>query len=133
MLRSSALAHKPTKKKIFLQLLKLIGIEKQVTFHATDDTEVDDINNTFPLRKGLVKINNLPGFQKQFVAPVSKIQGHLKLIFVGRIHPIKNLHFLLQCLQTVSAKIELTVIDLILRHLVQHIHRGIIFPVVKLK
>jgi glycosyltransferase involved in cell wall biosynthesis len=110
MLRHSALAHKPLKKKIFLQLLKLSGIEKQLVFHATDETEVIDVNNIFPKRKAVIQINNLPGFQKEFVAPVSKEKNHLKLIFVGRIHPIKNLDFLLQCLSAVTAEIQLTVV-----------------------
>ncbi len=110
MLRSSALAHKHLKKKIFLRLLKSVGIEKRVTFHATDETEVDDINSNFPLRKGVIKINNLPGFQKQFVAPVPKLKDQLRLIFVGRIHPIKNLDFLLLCLSKVTANIEVTVV-----------------------
>jgi glycosyltransferase involved in cell wall biosynthesis len=110
MLRHSALAHKPLKKKVFLQLLKLSGIEREVVFHATDDTEVIDINNIFPKRKNVVQINNLPGFQKDFTPPVSKEENHLKLIFVGRIHPIKNLDFLLQCLKAVSAEIQLTIV-----------------------
>jgi glycosyltransferase involved in cell wall biosynthesis len=110
MLRHSALAHKPLKKKIFLQLLKISGIEKQVVFHATDDTEVIDINNILPKRKDVVQINNLPGFQKEFTLPVSKEENCLKLIFVGRIHPIKNLDFLLQCLEAVTAEIQLTIV-----------------------
>lgn len=110
MLRHSALAHKPLKKKIFLQLLKLSGIEKEIVFHATDDTEVTDVNNIFPKRKDVVQVNNLPGFQKEFTPPVSKEKNHLKIIFVGRIHPIKNLDFLLQCLESMKAEIQLTIV-----------------------
>ena len=39
-----------------------------------------------------------------------KIPGSLKMVFVGRIHPIKNLDFLLRVLQTTEGQIELTVI-----------------------
>src|SRR5690606_23113728 len=39
-----------------------------------------------------------------------KLSGALKLIFVGRVHPIKNLHYLLQLLPFVKGNIRLTVV-----------------------
>ena len=110
MLKGSALQHKSIKKKIFIQLFKMMGIPSQVTFHATDDTEGRDIRQQFGDNVQIVTSGNLPGKQLNFIPPGSKKKGELKLIFVGRIHPIKNLDFLLSSLQGMKQQIDLTII-----------------------
>ncbi len=110
MLKESALQFKPGKKKIFLRLFKSLGISKQLQFHATDATEVNDIKQNFGNNTRVTYISNFPGIQKPFVPPTGKIPGNIKIIFIGRIHPIKNLHFLLECLQNIEQNIELTIV-----------------------
>ena len=110
MLKDSAIQHKGGKKKIFISLFKSLGIPGSVIFHATDDTEEKDIAHQFGNKILLFKAGNLPGKQEEYIPPGSKIPGELDIIFVGRIHPIKNLDFLLQALQGIRQKVELTVI-----------------------
>lgn len=110
MLKESAIQHKGAKKKIFISLFKSLGMPAKVIFHATDDTEVKDIVSQFGNKILLFKAGNLPGKQETFIAPGSKIPGELNMIFVGRIHPIKNLEFLLQALKKIKEKVALTVI-----------------------
>jgi glycosyltransferase involved in cell wall biosynthesis len=110
MLRESALAHKSTKKKVFINIFKTFGLSRNITFHATDDTEKRDIINVLGNEVRLFKAGNMPGRQKPLQPVSGKIPGFLKMVFVGRIHPIKNLDFLLRALLIVEGKVELTVI-----------------------
>lgn len=110
MLKSSALQHKPGKKKIFLKLFKILGLSKDLIFHATDDTEKKDIKATFGSTVSIFKAGNLPGKQKAFKSVTDKLPGALKMVFVGRAHPIKNLDFLLKVIKEITGEIELTII-----------------------
>jgi glycosyltransferase involved in cell wall biosynthesis len=110
MLRVSALEHKSGKKKIFIGLFKTLGLSKGLVFHATDDTEEKDIRTIFGKSALLFKAGNLPGKQKPFSPARHKVPGELKIVFVGRIHPIKNLEFLLHALPGTNGEIELNVI-----------------------
>jgi glycosyltransferase involved in cell wall biosynthesis len=110
MLKSSALQHKSGKKKIFLSLFNLLGLSKELVFHATDKIEEKDIRQVFGGKVSIFYAGNLPGKQKSMVPLVEKNAGSLKMVFVGRIHPIKNLDFLLKALLPVRGKVELTVI-----------------------
>ena len=45
-----------------------------------------------------------------FVDAVKKETGTVKMIFIGRIHPIKNLLFLLDCLETIETNVLLSIV-----------------------
>ena len=113
MLKESAVSFKPLKKKIFLGLLRAMQVQKHVRFHATDHTEVKDIQRYFGAVADVKCVANFPGVQPVFVPSLSKRPGELKIIFVGRVHPIKNLDFLLRALQEVRATVELTIVGMI--------------------
>jgi glycosyltransferase involved in cell wall biosynthesis len=110
MLKASALQHKHGKKKIFISLFKLLGLSNDLIFHATDDTEEKDVKAIFGNNVSLFKAGNLPGKQKAFKTVPNKLPGSLKMVFVGRVHPIKNLDFLLRAIKGLNGKIELTII-----------------------
>lgn len=110
MLRASALAHKPVKKKIFLLLGRISGILKHVNFHATDEQEASDIRSVFGGRVRISVMGNLPGNQPEFIPPVSKEVGKVKLIFVGRVHPIKNLLVLLEAVRKSKSEVTMTIV-----------------------
>ena len=109
MLKSTAIQYKTGKKKIFFQLLRLLNIHRKIIFHATDSTEADDIKKLFGNGSRIKQISNFPPHQK-ILQPISKNTGDIRMAFAGRVHPIKNLLFLLHCLQTVCGKITLTII-----------------------
>ncbi len=110
MLRKSALRFKPFKKKVYLAIFKFFGFQKHIDFQATDSTEFTDIKNIFGLNTKSVLAPNWPGYIPPYSGSLPKIKGELRIIFIGRLHPIKNLDFLLECLRQVRGSILLTVV-----------------------
>jgi len=105
MLKPSALKIKPLKKRLALSVMKWSIIPKRTIFHSTDAKETADIQKVFP--HDVVTLGNLPSTIMEPVALIKKT-GHLSLVFMSRIHPIKNLLFLLQLLKDVPQTITLT-------------------------
>lgn len=93
----------------FLFLFRWMGIHKMVRFHATNEREQAAILGYFPGSEVLIA-DNLPNSRQPVFRPLQKIPGTLKCIFIARIHPIKNVLFLLQVLKQVKGNIDLTII-----------------------
>lgn len=110
MLMDSAMAVKPFRKRLFLRFLKLLGIPGSIRFQATNDQEAGDIRRRFGPHTDIVRLDNLPGPQPPFSPPPFKEAGHLRVVFVGRSHPIKNLDLLLRAMAGVRARIDLTIV-----------------------
>jgi len=108
MLKSTALDIKPIKKKIFFVLAKWLGYHRQIHFHATNTSEADEIRTVF----GNVRVGVADNFPPAIVLSpdiIEKAAGTIKLILVGRIHPIKNIDYLLQRLPAVKGNIHLSI------------------------
>ena len=110
MLRQSALSNKPFKKQLYLFLIRILKLEKNITFHSTSKEETNDIKRIFPKAKRVVEAQNLPVSVSQTIVNAHKNCGELKIIFVGRLHPIKNLMILLESLQEVKGDIALNIV-----------------------
>jgi glycosyltransferase involved in cell wall biosynthesis len=110
MLRVSALKFKSLKKKVYLHAFKLLRLHKHIVFQATDDTELADVKSIFGDTSVVLLAPNLPGYIPSYPGSITKNAGSLKIVFTGRIHPIKNLDFLLTCLGKISGDVVLTVI-----------------------
>jgi glycosyltransferase involved in cell wall biosynthesis len=110
MLKNSALHFKKHKKQIFLSILRWLRIPQLVTFHATDQQERLDILNQFGKNTRVITIPNFPGYQGELSLPHAKRRGFLKILFIGRIHPIKGLDILLQALKPVKDHILLSIV-----------------------
>jgi glycosyltransferase involved in cell wall biosynthesis len=110
MLRSSALQFKPMKKKVFLQLFRLLGLHKRITFHASDVTEMQDVQRHFGPSVRVTMISNFPAALPDSLTSVEKRRGELSLVFIGRIHPIKNLDYILKVLKPLQARISFTIV-----------------------
>ncbi len=109
MLKPSAKKHKRGKKELYLFFLKMMGLHRSVSFHATDAQEAQNIKESFGANSKISIISNAPAQVPEFV-PVQKAPGLARLVFIGRIHPVKNLYFLLEALEAQTAKIELVII-----------------------
>jgi glycosyltransferase involved in cell wall biosynthesis len=109
MLKGSAVQFGKAKKKVFLKLFRFFGLHKNILFHCADPIEVQDVKRYFG-EVTTVLLSNLPAFQKPLVLPGGKSKNHLRILFVGRIHPIKNLDFLLKALQPIGTPVDLTII-----------------------
>lgn len=86
-LNTSALAISSWKKKILLFFYQLSS--RKVLFHATSGVETNEISTNFPD----AEVVTLPNF----IEPHAKLDIPYKksFLFVGRIHPIKSLHKLI--------------------------------------
>jgi glycosyltransferase involved in cell wall biosynthesis len=98
MLKASALAQKKWKKKAFLKFFTVSGMRSRVVFHATDDQEKTEILQQFGPVTRVVVASNLPGVAHEPAKRI-KAENELKIVFLSRIHPIKNLLFGLELMQ----------------------------------
>lgn len=110
MLKKTAIQFKSTRKKIYLFILKLLRIHKNVVFHAADATETRDIKEIFGAQAKSIQVPNFPPLRQLHFTCTEKLKGKLKIIFVGRIHPIKNLGLLLEHIKNLRAAILLTIV-----------------------
>jgi glycosyltransferase involved in cell wall biosynthesis len=110
MLRKSALSVKWLKKFIYLTVLKLWGMDECLTFHATSKQESKDIRRVFPKAKKILIAPNLPEPVLKELPNMVKQKGTLNMVFVGRMHPIKNLLFLLEAMDRVNGDIHFDII-----------------------
>lgn len=108
-LYESALYVKPWKKMPFLKLFRWLGIHKMVRFHATSDREKKAVLHFFP-NSDVMVADDLPNTIQLSLEQLPKETGVLKAIFIARIHPIKNLLFLLQVLAQIKSEITLTIV-----------------------
>ena len=109
---AGALSLKPLKKSLFLCLLRAARLPQHIFFHATAETEKAEIQACLgsvvkPYIAGnIASQERRPPRSSGWLKRAAK--GPLKIIFLSRIHPKKNLNFLLDCLQSVSQPVELS-------------------------
>ncbi len=110
-----ALMLKRTKKRAFLRLLRWSRIPKAVTWQASTDTEAASITGAL----GAVDVAVASDFPTIAAGGATlqggtdcaprKAPGHLRVIFLSRVSPKKNLIFLLERLANVEGEVELTI------------------------
>lgn len=104
MLQLGAMNLKSTKKNIFLKFSRTIGLYKNCYFHATDDTEKEDIVKHFKIPEYKISIvSNIPR-NFDLTSTCSKITNELQVIFMARLSKKKNLEEVLQYLSCVNKK-----------------------------
>jgi glycosyltransferase involved in cell wall biosynthesis len=110
MLKETALRFKKRKKKVFLRMFRMLGLHRNIGFHGTDATEMNDIKKFFGDVRAVMAPDSLPVHLKPFTPPPHKQPGQLTMLFVGRVHRIKNIDFLIDALRNVKASVELGII-----------------------
>lgn len=93
--------NKKIKKYGYIYFAKLIGLYKKLKWHATSEIEEKDILNKFP-KADIFIIPNLPAKFIPKEPIISKKSGELRLVFVSRIFPKKNLKYALEILQQIN-------------------------------
>lgn len=105
---NSALSLGATKKKAFMRVAKLLGLHRRVTWQATSAHEVDDIRRVMGEAVD-VRLAEIPpeGIEMGTVASYRPSRGDesLRLVFLGRIAPMKNLQFAIDCLRGVASHV----------------------------
>mgnify|MGYP002395972794 CR=1 FL=1 len=102
MLQKGALSGKWFKKKIYLMLFKLFGLHKNIYWHATDETEVQDIQRIFGLNQVIKIAHNIPTFPLSYVNNTVKWPKRMNLVYLSLITSKKNLSFILELLSQVE-------------------------------
>lgn len=107
MLGKGALQLKSTKKNLFLALAKATGLFKNVIWHASTPLESDEIKSVFGNRANVHVALNLT--KARAIVPVKrgKTPGVLKLVFLSRIAPKKNLLAIHQYLTAITPKCKI--------------------------
>lgn len=109
MLQKGALANGTTKKSFYLAVLRVLLRNKQLSWHATDEVEANDIATIFGRQQEIVVIPNLVKQIAHKSLSSNKKVGHIKLVYYSLISEKKNLLFLLELLNQVSISFELHV------------------------
>lgn len=125
-LSPGARAVKTWRKRAYIALVKLLGLVDDAVFHASDDLERREIREVFPdadvrvapnmvppLRgEGAGSAGDAPGADAGPAPPEvpAKEPGRLKVIYLSRVAPKKNLAGLLEALRSVSGRVELSVV-----------------------
>lgn len=102
-----ALGLKSKKKKLFISVSKLFGLYKNVMWHATADSEKKYIQEIFGNEVDIIVANNLTANYNKLTYDkgLEKSKGELRIIFVSRIHPKKNLKQAIQLLSKISGNV----------------------------
>lgn len=103
MLKNDALAIKPLKKQLFLSLMRKTGFLRSIIWHTSSIIESEEVFTHFGLSAKVVIAQNMAIIlPKRPPTAISKLVGQLRLVFVARISPIKNLDFLLNVLKELN-------------------------------
>ena len=106
-----ALKLKYIKKKIYLYISNLLGFYNNLYWQASSDYEKKDILRNLKIAEKLIYIApDLISYEPiglNYISP--RKSGPLRVIFLSRISPMKNLNFFLQVLQKVNFPIELSI------------------------
>ncbi|MDQ0857147.1 glycosyltransferase family 4 protein [Bacillus sp. V2I10] len=97
-----ALKIKEKKKTLFIYLTKLIKLHSNVQWHGTSLEEKEHIIQNFGDDLDIHVASNLPSSINHNLKSRKKVKGSLKLVFLSRISPKKNLDGALKSLKQVS-------------------------------
>jgi len=105
-----ALRLKSLKKSIYIRAVKLLGLYDNLYWHASSVHEAEDIKRVFaPTDDKILTALDLPTkiSQDYFTDSPSEIDRKtLRIVFLSRISPMKNLDYALRILKNVKAKVK---------------------------
>lgn len=103
MLGDGALQIKPFKKKIFLLVSNMLGLYKNVVWHASTQLEKEEIQKHFGSNAIVEVALNLSAPSEIIFKERTKQEGKLKLVFFSRISIKKNLHLIFEFLKNINS------------------------------
>lgn len=109
-LMREALTLKSAKKKAYLAVYRLLGLPRRTTWHATSVEEANDLRILF---RSHITIALASQFRTRTDSAElqlpEKRAGHLRVIYLSRISPKKNLAFAIERLAHVDGEIQFTI------------------------
>ncbi len=115
-LSKGSLSTKRMKKTLYMQLAKTLGLYKDVIWKVTSEMEKEEVRRFKEDETEILIAPNMPS--KEILpefdvkAKPFKKRGEVRLVFLSRIHPVKNLKFLLKLLKINQGNILLDVYGL---------------------
>lgn len=106
-----ALGLKSGKKKLYIKIAKALGLYKDISWHATAEIEKNDIESIIGNNAKIKVANNLTANYKElkYDKKIEKSKGELKIVFISRIHPKKNLKKAIEFLKDIQGEIEFNI------------------------
>lgn len=106
-----ALGLKSSKKKLYIKVVKALGLYKDIMWHATAETEKKDIEILLGEKVNIKVASNLTADYRgiKYDKDIEKYPGELKVVFVSRIHPKKNLKKAIASLKDLHGKVEFNI------------------------
>jgi len=112
-LSPGALQIKRIKKRAYLLFARLLRLHRGVVWHASSEHEKEDIRRALPsVPESMIKVAlNLAPLAHASGEPARIRERYepLRVCFLSRISPMKNLDYALSCLHSVKAKICFTI------------------------
>lgn len=100
-----ALALKPRRKNAWIAFVRAARIISDVWLHATGPREREDMMRRLFFARGIVEAPNVRAMIELPPQAAAADSGILRLVFLGRISPVKNLDMALQILRTIKARV----------------------------
>lgn len=98
---------KSWKKRPVLALLHMLGIYNNCYFHATGTEEFDGVLKYFkPSKEKVFMVPNIALIKQPQIGKHAKEKGVLKCYFCSRIHPVKNILFVIEAMSLCKASIQ---------------------------
>ncbi len=104
-----ALAQKSAKKKIFITLCKALGLFKNITWSVTSELEAADLQNSIGQSAKYVIAEDLPRVNVPGINEENKKTDALKIVFLSRISPKKNLLGAIRILSSLKCQVEFSI------------------------
>lgn len=111
-----ALGLKTAKKRLYMLLTRALGLHDSITWQASSEDEAKDIRRAMKLGDGKVIVapNLLPVSADDVVVDEKydthpRPPGALRVVFLSRISPMKNLDFLLRVLKGINVELKLDI------------------------
>lgn len=102
MLGAGALQIKSTKKRLFITAAKWTGMFCDILWHVSSEQEAKEVRSVFGNDRAIVIAPNLASLSGKDLSGRSKSSGILRLVFLSRISPKKNLLLAIESLRSVS-------------------------------
>lgn len=102
------MAIKGYKKIPYALLITLLGIykKKNVYFHVTSDDEIVGLRKYFKINPGrITKVANIGVVPVERKMTYEKKSGEIRIMFISRIHKVKNLHIAIQIVNQLKGKV----------------------------
>lgn len=108
---SGALISKKIKKMFYIKIFKLLKLESIIIWHATNPSEENHIKEIFGIENTIIIAENLvEDFNEmQYDKQIEKCKEDLKILFLSRIHPKKNLKTAIQLLEGIKGNIQMNI------------------------